>query len=133
MQGMLLTPEQAERLLGGSTRPAGPPPPKDQAVQARVLIDMLSAVHRVNPFKPGDLVVQAKGRTVYHFHLDMVFLVTHVYGPEVTAKAREGSNWPREDMLIVASVPCPSNGGEEHWRELAAESWRFERYEGPIE
>lgn len=112
---------------------AGPQAPKQtQAMQARILTDMLPVIRRANPFSEGTLVVQGRGRAVLHMHEDTLFIITHVYEPKPTDEARENSPYPREDMLIACLVDCP-NGGDQHWREIAVESWRFDKYSGPIE
>jgi len=107
-----------------------PSAPKDKPIQARVLLDMLPLIHRINPFEPGNLVEQVKSRAAYNYPDDTVFLVTHVFQPEVSVQARAHNNTPREDMLVAVISPCGSSG---HWHEWAVESWRFERYAGPIE
>lgn len=91
--------------------------PKD--VQARVLLDMLPAVTRPNPFKVGDLVEQTEAYARYKSGLAIVSAI----GPENDTE-QDGSV-ARMDMRVLTFV-------NNTWVEFPVESWRFHKYEGPI-
>ncbi|HET6346653.1 MAG TPA: hypothetical protein VFH51_17095 [Myxococcota bacterium] len=105
----------------------------DPAIRARVLKEMLPAVLRKNPFKAGDIVqVNPACRITDHPRPGALCLVTEVFEQDAVERVQDHScKTPREDMLILLSLPTPE--GAEAWVELAAESWRYTAYTGPVE
>lgn len=102
--------------------------PKD--VQARVILDMLSVVHRPNPFKVGDLVEQVPEFSRYVTpDRDGLALVTAVL-PEQSIRESKGDGSPcsRDDIVVLVRAGRNS----EEWVEYPVESWRFRLYLGDV-
>lgn len=116
--------EQSEQSEQPST------PKRPLPIQARVLGDMLEIVQRPNLFKVGDLVIQDPRRRKYRWPDEgFLALVTGVVeaGALPATKGRGGDDvFNREDMIIMVEV-------DGKWIEFAVESWRFEKYTGPVE
>lgn len=97
-------------------------------VQARVLADMRAVIERKCPFAAGDLVQQIKAFSAYsHPTESELGLVTCVLEPTLRPAAGRGDDRvsQREDMVILLLI-------HSKWVEFAVESWRFQKYEGPI-
>lgn len=123
--------QQSMRTLSQLFSPeAAQPPAKDKSIQARVLVDMVPVITRLNPFKVGDLVDVVAAYSAYSFVPGTIAIVTTVWEPDIIANAKDDNRTPREDML-VAGVAYRNDGGA-CWQEVAVESWRFQKYDGPI-
>lgn len=92
-------------------------------VEARVLLDMLPIVTARCPFVVGDFVRQQNCYETYRFH-DAVCIVTHVYGVPDLRHDTETVEL-RNDMIVLVRI-------EDTLREIAVQSWRFRKYEGPV-
>ena len=97
----------------------------DSALESRVLMDLVPMVTRPCPFKVGDLVVQMKGFDEFNFGRRPC-AVTHVFDKPHFDPAIDNPAEQRNDILIIVRT---SDGTV---RELAAMSWRFEKYTGQI-
>lgn len=97
-------------------------------MQARVLTDMVPIVNRPCPFAVGDVVRTIKGYGVYiHISHKKMAVVTKVL-PDTSGKLSDrkyGSPVEREDMVVLALV-------DGRWTEFTVDSWRFEKYDGPV-
>lgn len=97
-------------------------------IQARVLSDMVPIVNRPCPFKVGDVVRTIKGYSTYiHISHTKMAVVTQLL-PDISGKLLDrkfGAPIEREDMVVLALV-------DDRWTEFTVDSWRFEKYEGPV-
>ena len=99
-------------------------PAQTRAMQARVLIDLLPEVLAANPFKIGDLVEQKPTYSLYKWPAEGAIAI--VSATDVVSRKDRGNRFEREDIVVLCNV-------EDEWLEFAVESWRFQKYDGPIE
>ena len=95
--------------------------PMSLDIQARVMVDTLAKIRRANPFKPGDLVTQSKNVSRYAFPEagdDHLAIVVETFEPRLDGTVML-------DMMIA--VMAKGSGAI-----FEVESWRFEKYDGPI-
>ena len=92
-------------------------------VQARVLRDILQDVLRPNSFQVGDLIVQRRDLARYNWPSTAQLAI--VASVDVKQPVVEDSTATRDDIIILVLA----NG---EWVLFAVESFRFEKYEGPI-
>ena len=101
------------------------PPLKTRPMQARILLDMLGEIRRPNPFKAGDLVEQIKAYDAYRYPEQGKLGMVTANFTQGEFKSNTKHN-QREDMAILCEV-------DDRWVEFTVESWRFQKYKGPVE
>lgn len=112
-------------LLGGAQLTAKTEPISDD-VEARVLLDLLSDIREpLSRLQVGDLVRQREAFDCYTFGRRLC-VVSHIF-PAPYLDHTTPTAELRNDLLILVRV-----GQEARPQEFAVQSWRFERYVGPI-
>jgi hypothetical protein len=116
----------AELLSEHGVRAVEQPSQMPPERQARVLMDILPCVSRRNPFKVGDLLVQTKNYRAYQGLENALCIVTEIiHSPPPQHKSGIYNRW---DIIVAYHHQECST-----WVEAMVESWRFERYDGPVE
>jgi hypothetical protein len=102
-----------------------PPSPPSLPMQARVLRDLLPAVQRANPFQIGDLVEQIPEFAVYSEPAAGKLAIVSALIDQDLARGKT-LQWDRDDIVLLMEIVGK-------WGECTVESWRFRKYEGPVE
>lgn len=124
MRPITMSGEDLLKVLTGGLEREKPAPIADE-VEARVLRDLLGVIRQPMTLQVGDLVRQREHFDCYTFGRK-VCIVSHLFYSPNLSHGTETAEL-RNDMIVLVRV------GDKHQpQEFAVQSWRFERYVGPV-